>query len=51
MILGGITASLVLTIAFHIAKIVVGALYLEKCPVERNIPIFLIVAGKIQILP
>ncbi len=36
--------------ALPVAMLAVGALYIDKCPVERWIPIYLIVAGLLQIL-
>lgn len=47
-ILGGIRGSLIIVIALHIIKIIIGSLYLHDCPIDKKIPIFLIVAGKVS---
>ena len=40
-----LTGCLAVSIALPIAMIVVGALYKDSCPIQRNIPVWLIVAG------
>ncbi|XP_044757520.1 transmembrane protein 272-like [Coccinella septempunctata] len=40
-----LSVSLLVPIIFHIAMIVIGAMNMKKCPVEKNIPIYLLSAG------
>lgn len=40
-----ITVCLSVSIAMPIAMIVIGAVYKDECPIQKNIPIWLIVAG------
>ncbi|KAL3276595.1 hypothetical protein HHI36_011967 [Cryptolaemus montrouzieri] len=42
--------SLIVPILLHLAMIVIGAMNLKKCPVEKNIPIYLLSAGILGIL-
>ncbi|XP_045468285.1 transmembrane protein 272-like [Harmonia axyridis] len=37
--------SLIVPILMHIAMIVIGAMTMDKCPVEKNIPVYLLSAG------
>lgn len=39
-----------LTIVVPICMVLIGSLYLNDCPVEKYIPIYLIVGGKTEIL-
>ncbi|ELU18049.1 hypothetical protein CAPTEDRAFT_222790 [Capitella teleta] len=41
----GLACTIVFSIGLPIAHIVIGAVYLDDCPVERFIPIYLVVAG------
>ncbi|XP_071485362.1 transmembrane protein 272-like [Diadema antillarum] len=45
-----VTILLALALAIPISMIVIGAIYKDDCPVERFIPIFLIVEGAFQIV-
>ena len=40
-----ITVFLLISIALSIAMIVIGSLYMDSCPVQKNIPVWLVVAG------
>jgi hypothetical protein len=40
-----ITVFLLISIALSIAMIVIGSLYMGSCPVQKNIPVWLVVAG------
>ena len=40
-----VTVFLFISIPLPIAMIVIGALYKDSCPVQKNIPVWLIVAG------
>ncbi|KAK9875088.1 hypothetical protein WA026_005883 [Henosepilachna vigintioctopunctata] len=42
--------SLIVPILLHLAMIVIGAMNLKKCPVEKNIPVYLLSAGILGIL-
>ena len=42
-------ALLLPTIAYPIAMIVIGAIYHDQCPIEKNIPKWLIVSGAVSI--
>ncbi|XP_052718735.1 transmembrane protein 272-like isoform X1 [Crassostrea angulata] len=46
----GCTICLVMVLAIPVANIVIGALYRDKCPLERFIPIYLIVSGAVGIV-
>ncbi|ELU15883.1 hypothetical protein CAPTEDRAFT_195995 [Capitella teleta] len=41
----GLACTIVFSIGLPIAHIVIGTLYLDDCPVQRFIPIYLVVAG------
>ncbi|XP_062597315.1 transmembrane protein 272-like [Saccostrea cucullata] len=43
----GCTVCLGVTMAIPIASIVIGALYLDDCPIQKYIPIYLVVAGAV----
>ncbi|XP_062597316.1 transmembrane protein 272-like isoform X1 [Saccostrea cucullata] len=46
----GCTICLIIILAIPVASIVIGALYLNKCPIQRYIPIYLIVSGAVGIV-
>ncbi|XP_048751354.2 transmembrane protein 272-like isoform X1 [Ostrea edulis] len=46
----GCTICLILILAVPVANIVIGALYLDKCPIQRYIPIYMIVSGAVGIV-
>lgn len=43
----GCTILLGVTMAIPIASIIIGAMYLDDCPLERYIPIYLVVSGSV----
>ncbi|XP_022326488.2 transmembrane protein 272-like isoform X2 [Crassostrea virginica] len=46
----GCTICLVMILAIPVASIVIGSLYLNKCTLERMIPIYLVVSGAVGIV-
>lgn len=48
--LSGRAAFALAQLVFSIVILVMGVIYLDECPVEKNIPIFLVVAGVVGIL-